>query len=354
MGYLYERVGTPANIGEQLFMTLLNVITNMLWGGTVKGQDRVTLGAEFRQVVVEMTELLGKPNLSDFYPWLAGLDLQGIEKKMKGFAKRLDRIFEMMIDERLEMKMDGHDEQIKDLLQALLQLKTEGDARNPLTMTHLKALLMDMVVGGTDTIATAIEMALAEMINKPEVMNKVQQEVGMVVGKDGIVEEYHLSKLPYLYAVLKEVLRLHPAVPLLVPHCPSKTCIVGGYTIPKGARVLINAWAIHRDPSIWVNPLEFIPERFMDSNYKLDFTGNDFRYLPFGSGRRICAGTAMAERMFLLSLAALVHFFDWKLPEGEKLDLSEKCGIVLKKKIPFVVVPTSRLSNPAPYEALYE
>lgn len=174
----------------------------------------------------------------------------------------------------------------------------------------------------------------------------------MVVGKDSIVEENHLSKLPYLYAVMKEVLRLHPAVPLLVPHCPSKTCIVGGYTIPKGTRVLINAWAIHRDPSIWVNPLEFIPERFMDSNYKLDFTGNDFRYFPFGSGRRICAGIAMAERMFLLSLAALVHSFDWKLPEGEKLDLSEKFGIVLKKKIPLVAVPTPRLSNPALYEAL--
>lgn len=205
-----------------------------------------------------------------------------------------------------------------------------------------------MVVGGTDTTSNTVEFALAEMMNKPEVLRKVKQELETVVGKDRIVEESDIQNLPYLYAVMKEVLRLHPALPLLVPHCPSKTCIVGGYTIPKGARVFINVWAVHRDPSIWDNPLEFLPERFLDS--ELDYSGNDFNYFPFGSGRRICAGIAKAERMFMFSLASLVHSFDWKFPAGESLDLKEKLGIVLKKRKPLVAIPTPRLRDASPYE----
>ncbi|CAL5429722.1 unnamed protein product [Camellia sinensis] len=208
---------------------------------------------------------------------------------------------------------------------------------------------MDMVVGGIDTTSNTVEFALAEMMKKPQVLRKAQQEVETVVGKDNIVEESHIHKLPYLYAVMKETLRLHPALPLLVPHCPTESCIVRGYTVPKGARVFVNVWAVHRDLSVWKNPLEFDPERFLGDS-KWDYSGNDFNYFPFGPGRRICAGTAMAERMFMFSLASLVHSFDWKLPEGEKLDLEEKFGIVLKKKVPLVAIPTPRLSDPVLYE----
>ncbi|KAH6818093.1 cytochrome P450 [Perilla frutescens var. frutescens] len=345
IGYLYRKAGSPVDVGDQTFVTVMNVITSMLWGGTVEGDERAGLGAEFKQVVGEMTGLLGAPNFSDFFPALERFDLQGIQKKMKGLAKRFDRIFETMIEERLK-KMSG--EKTKDFLQILLQMKDDGDAKTPFTMTHVKAMLMDMVVGGTDTTSNTMEYALAEMMNKPQIMTRLQQELEAVVGKDNIVEESHISKLPYLHCVMKEVLRLHPALPLLVPHCPSATSTVSGYTIPKGARVFVNAWAIHRDPSIWENPLEFRPERFLDG--KWDYSGNDFKYFPFGSGRRICAGTAMAERMFLYSLASLVHSFEWSLPAGENLDLEEKFGIVLKKRIPLVAIPTPRLSDPSLYD----
>ncbi|KAM3734924.1 hypothetical protein ACB098_10G051000 [Castanea mollissima] len=348
VGYFYRRVGSPVNIGEQMFLTVMNVITNMMWGGTVEGEERSSLGADFKEVVSEMTELLGKPNISDFFPGLARFDLQGIKKKMDGLAKRFDRIFDVMINQRLKIDKEGGSKDSKDFLQFLLKLKDEGDSKTPMTMIHLKALLMDMVVGGTDTTSNTIEFAMAEIMNKPEVMRKTQQELEAVVGKDNIVEESHIHKLPYLHAVMKETLRLHPALPLLVPHCPSETCTVGGYTIPKGSRIFVNVWAIQRDPSIWENPLNFDPERF--SNSKWDYSGNDFNYFPFGSGRRICAGTAMAERMVIYSLATLLHSFDWNLPQGETLDITEKFGIVLKKKIPLVAVPTPRLSNPSMYE----
>ncbi|CAL2259528.1 unnamed protein product [Prunus armeniaca] len=334
VGYFYSRVGSPVNVGEQMFLNVLNVITNMLWGGTVEGDERAGLGAEFREVVSEMTELLGKPNVSDFYPGLARFDLQGVEKQMGRLARRFDGIFEKIIDQRMRIDKQGPKES-KDFLTFLLKLKDEGgDSKTPFTITHLKALLMVRLhihvrggpSGGGDTSSNTVEFALAEIMNKPEVMKKAQQELEAVVGKHNIVEESHIHKLPYLQAVMKETLRLHPALPLLVPHCPSETCTVGGYTIPKGSRIFFNVWAIHRDPSIWENPLEFDPER------------------------RICAGIAMAERMVMHSLATLVHSFDWKMPQGQKLDLSEKFGIVLKKKMPLVAIPTPRLSDPALYE----
>ncbi|KAF5954402.1 hypothetical protein HYC85_007258 [Camellia sinensis] len=197
---------------------------------------------------------------------------------------------------------------------------------------------LDMVVGGTDTTSNTVEFALVEMMNKPQVLRKAQQEVETVVGKDNIVEESHIHKLPYLY-IVKKTLRLHPTLPLLVPHCPLSLALSEATLFPK---VLV-------DPSVWKKPLEFDPERFL-GNSKWDYSGNDFNYFPFGSGRRICAATAMAKRMFMFSLASLVHSFDWKLPEGEKLDLEEKFGIVLKKKVPLVVIPTPRLSDPVLYE----
>lgn len=371
VGYIHDRVGSKVNIGEQVFLTVLNVITNMMWGTSVEGEERESLGAEFREAVAEMTQLLGKPNLSDFFPGLARFDLQGVVKEMDALVPRFDRIFEKMICQRKKKKEEeGKENESKDFLQFLLNLKEEGDSKTPFTSTHVKALLMvcffhqrfffvllcllfktnivhdcqqDMVVGGSDTSSNTIEFAMAEMMNKPEVLRKVQEELESVVGKDNLVEESHIHKLPYLHAVMKETLRLHPVLPLMVPHCPSETTNIGGYTIPEGSRVFVNVWAIHRDPSIWENPLEFDPRRFLDG--KWDYSGNDFSYFPFGSGRRICAGIAMAERTVLYFTATLLHLFDWTMPEGENLEVSEKFGIVLKKETPLLAIPTPRLSN---------
>ncbi|PKI59544.1 hypothetical protein CRG98_020072 [Punica granatum] len=205
-----------------------------------------------------------------------------------------------------------------------------------------------MLAGGTDISSNTVEFAMAEVMNKPHILAKVQQELDTVVGKDNIVEESHTGKLSYLQAVMKEALRLHPPVPLLVPLCPIEDTLVGGFIIPKGSRVFFNMWAVHRDPTLWENPTEFDPERFMNSN--VDYSGNHFSYLPFGSGRRMCAGIAMAERMVMYSLATILHSFDWELPKGEKLDLSEQFGIVMKKKVPLIAIPTPRLFDPALYK----
>ncbi|CAA7018612.1 unnamed protein product [Microthlaspi erraticum] len=347
--FLYKKgqEESAVNVGEQIFVTMMNLTMNMLWGGSVKPEEMESVGTEFKGLVSEVTSLLGEPNVSDFFPWLARIDLQGLVKRTRVCAQKLDAVLERAIEhmQRLKRSDDGDDGESKDFLQYLMKLKDqESDSEVRFTDNHVKAVLTDMVVGGTDTSTNTIEFAMAELISKPELIKRAQQELDEVVGKDNIVEESHITRLPYILAIMKETLRLHPTLPLLVPHRPAETAVVGGYTVPKDTKIFVNVWCIQRDPNVWENPTEFHPERFLD-NKQFDFTGNDYTYFPFGSGRRICAGVALAERMVLYTLATLLHSFDWKIPDGHMVDLEEKFGIVLKLKTPLVALPVPRLSG---------
>lgn len=180
---------------------------------------------------------------------------------------------------------------------------------------------------------------MAELAGNPEIMQKAQNEVKSVIGPNvDHLKESHIPRLPYIQAIVKETLRLHPAVPLLLPYVASNDVVVQGYTIHRDDQVLINAWSIGRDPAYWDDPTSFRPERFLESCAP-DFKGRDFEFLPFGGGRRICPGLPLANRMISLMVAALVHSFQWELPET--MDMSEQYGITLKKAVPLCVVPKS-------------
>ncbi|XP_077216252.1 flavonoid 3'-monooxygenase CYP75B137-like [Tasmannia lanceolata] len=344
---VYAMIGTQISLGELAFITSLNIITSMLWGRTLNGEERRKVGVEFQKAMDEIIELYGKPNVSEFFPCLARFDLQGVVREIKKRSVWLDQIFDSVIDQH--MKMDSREgdgkEGNKDLLHFLVQLTKRGEV----TLTNVKAMLLDVVIGGTDTTSTTVEWTMTEIIRHPKILKKIQEELVEVVGLSNLVEESHLPKLRYLEAALKEAQRLHPVAPFLSPHKPSQSCTIGGYMIPKDTKVIINVWAIHSDPEVWNNPLEFQPERFLGDFGKWDFRGNDFRYLPFGSGRRICAAIPIAERMLTFILASLLHSFEWRLPEGTKMDVSDKFSLVLKKAVPLVAIPTPRLSKPELY-----
>ncbi|KAF6152553.1 hypothetical protein GIB67_013000 [Kingdonia uniflora] len=341
--YMYSKGGTPFNVGQQMFVTVLNTVLSMLWGSTLQGNERVNFGVEFREMAGEILMLLGKPNVSDLFPALARFDLQGIEKRSKELMAWFDRLFDTVIDKRA--KMENVNRGSKDFMQVSMELIDQKDPDIPFTIVNLRALFIDIIVGGTDTTSTTLEWAISETMNNPEIMRKVQDELELVVGLNNMVEESHVPKLGYLDAVVKETQRLHVALPLLVPHVPSSSCTVGGYHIPKGAHVFVNVWAMHRDPEAWENPLEFRPERFLNDGGKSDYRGNNFSYLPFGSGRRSCAGIPLAERMLMCTLASFLHSFEWRLPEGTKMDLSEKFGLSLKRTTPLVAIAAPRLLN---------
>ncbi|KAL7160308.1 hypothetical protein ABFS83_01G085300 [Erythranthe nasuta] len=355
---LYGKIGTNVDVGELIFITEVNVVLCLIWGGALEGEKRDKIGARFREKVAKFVELLGKPNLSDFFPILAKFDFQGIEREMKGVMPSVDEILDSVISDRMKIMEDSGGEfssanRRKDFVQILLDLMKQNVGDQAMDVAQIKGLLMDIVIGGTDTTATIVEWVMAELLQSPHAMQKAQQELTEVVGLSNIVEESHITKLHYLDAVIRETFRLHPPLPLLIPKMPSKSCTIGGYTVPEGSRVLLNVWTNYKDPQVWENPTEFKPERFLnddDDNGKWDYIGNNFHYLPFGSGRRVCPGIPLAERMVTYLVATLLHSFDWKVSEGVKLDMEEKFGIVMKKSTPLLAVPYQRLPSLNMYE----
>lgn len=181
---------------------------------------------------------------------------------------------------------------------------------------------------------------MAEALRNPETMNRAKAELEQVVGKGKLITEADISRLPYLRSMVKETLRIHPPVPFLIPRRVELDVDVAGFTVPKNSQVFVNAWAIGRDPDIWKNPLDFKPERFLES--EIDMRGRDFELIPFGAGRRICPGLPLAVRMVPVMLGSLLNSFDWKLAGGiaaNELDMEEKFGITLQKAQPLRAIP---------------
>uniref|UniRef100_A0A803Q844 Cytochrome P450 n=1 Tax=Cannabis sativa TaxID=3483 RepID=A0A803Q844_CANSA len=194
---------------------------------------------------------------------------------------------------------------------------------------------------GSDTSSVTMELAMAEMMRNPRVMKKAQDEVREVFGKKGFLDESSINEMTYLKSVVKETLRLHPPAAMLFPRESREKCDINGYEIPMKTKILVNAWAIGRDPKYWIEPESFMPERFLESS--IDFKGNNFEFIPFGAGRRICPGISFALTSIELPLAFLLYHFDWKLPNGmkpEELDMTERFGITVCRKKDLYLIPS--------------
>lgn len=203
----------------------------------------------------------------------------------------------------------------------------------------------NLFVAGSDSSALTIEWGLAELINHPRVMKKATEEIDRVVGKNRILEESDIPNLPYLQAIVKETLRLHPTAPI-IPRTSTEDCIVGGYHIPSKTTVFVNVWALGRDPENWKDPLEFNPERFEGS--QVDVRGQHFQMLPFGSGRRMCPGMSLAMQIAQVALGAMLQCFEWKAGQhGDtaRVDMKEGPGITLPRANPLVCIPVPRLHS---------
>lgn len=328
--FLSRMEGKVVKIGEVVFATVFNMLSNVLMS-----RDFTRLGEESEEgkmkgLLRTIFEVVSTPNLADFYPIFGALDLQGLNKKSKELFMRICALWEPIIEERRERKTSKISRQ-EDFLDALLD--------NAFTNDQINHLTAELISAGTDTSTSTIEWAMAELIKNPESMNKVREELAREINHD-FAKESHLPQLPYLQACVKETLRLHPPAPILIPHRALESCTVMNYAIPKNAQVVVNVWAIGRDPTIWLEPLKFNPERFLNS--ALDFKGSDYEFVPFGAGRRICPGLSMAAKQVPLVLASLIHFFDWSLPLGispNELDMTEKFALTLQREQPLLVIP---------------
>ncbi|KAH9669734.1 hypothetical protein KPL70_021913 [Citrus sinensis] len=335
------RARCVVDISAKLSALSANMTCRMVLGKKCSDDEFDERG--FENVVQEGMELVGKPNLGDYIPQITGLDLQGLTKRSKAVAKAYDAFLEKIIDEHVQSKDENRTE---DFVDVMLSFEGSEDTEKKIEREHIKAILLDMLAGAMDTSPTVVEWALSELIKHPAVMKKLQRELENIVGLKRMVEESDLEILEYLDMVVKETLRLHPVAPLMAPHESMEDCTVNGFHIPKKSRVIVNAWAIGRDPKAWNDPEKFFPERFIGSS--VDVRGRDFQLLPFGSGRRACPGMQLALTVVKQVTAQLVHCFDWELPEGmlpTELDMTEEFGLVTYRAKHLLAVPSYRLST---------
>ncbi|XP_057445253.1 geraniol 8-hydroxylase-like [Lotus japonicus] len=329
--------GEAVNVGRLAFKTTINLLSNTIYSvDLIRSADKA---GEFKEVIVSIMKEVGRPNLADCFPVLKVVDPHGIRRRTGSYFERLMKIFKGLVEERLKQRKESGYNTKNDMLDAMLDNAQHNGSE--MYKDKIERLSVDLFVAGTDTVTSTVEWTMAELLRNPEVMSKAKSELEKTIGKGKLVEESHIERLPYLQAIVKEIFRLHPAVPLLLPRQAEVDLDMHGYTIPKGSQVLVNVWANGRDPNLWDNPNLFSPERFLGS--EIDFKGRSFELTPFGAGRRICPGLPLAIRLLFLMLGLLINCFNWELEGGikpEDMDMDETFGLTLEKTQPVLAVPT--------------
>lgn len=353
------------DIGELLFVLTKNVVFRAAFGDRGRRQED-----ELGELLREFSELMGAFSVGDFIPWLRWVDgLRGVDERLRKARAGIDELLDRIIDEHLEGKKKSKDDVDADMLDDMLEFFEEDDddpaagkkdgGDEPhndkglrLTRNNIKAITMDFMFGGMETVAAAMEWAMAELLRSPDNLRRVQQELAETIGLDRTVLDSDINtvpdSLPFLRCIVKETLRLHPPIPLLL-HETATDCVVGGYAVPRRSRVIVNLWAIGRDRSAWVDPDTFRPARFMAEAAEVDLKGGSFELLPFGSGRRACPAIVFGLYEMELALARLLHAFEWALPASEvpeDLDMDDVFGLSAPRAVRLRAVPKLRLTCP--------
>ncbi|XP_072083149.1 phenylacetaldehyde oxime monooxygenase CYP71AN24 isoform X2 [Arachis hypogaea] len=328
--------GSSVNLSKLIITTSNNISCRCIFGLKFETSD------DGRKSIAEVVRKIqfSKLGVGDLFSSLDWVDvLTGFMSRIKIIYAELDAFLEEVIEEH-KRKKKNCDDNNKDFVDVLLQLQERDMPEFELTKDIMKALLLDLFLAGSDTVSTTIEWAFAELANNPEIMKKVQEEVRRIVGGKSMIEENDLNEMKYMKCVIKETLRLHPPGPLLIPRETANSVEIKGYHIPKKVTVYINSYAIHRDPKLWDNAEEFIPERFEDSQ-QVDYKGIDFQFIPFGIGRRACPGMSFGAASLEYMMANLLYWFDWKVipNNGAMIDMSELNGLTVIKKQPLYLEP---------------
>eukprot|EP00253_Pinus_taeda_P005026 PITA_05026 len=357
--------GTIAvNVSKAMLTLSSNVISRILFRRKVSDDDMGADGKGFKHLLLELSATVGDLNIGDFIPYLDWMDLQGIKRRMVEISKTYDAFAEKIIDEHLNVQAaapssdgqaeaEAEAEHVKDFVDVLLQMTADNNHIKGDTKARretVKSIMFDILIAGMETSASTLEWTMSELFRHPHVLKKLQEEIESTVGKRGKVNGSDVRRMKCLQCVVKETLRLHPPVPLALPHESVETATVCGYNIPTKTTVMVNVWAIGRDPNVWgVDALDFKPERFMhelgehDNIMDLVTGQSDFRMLPFSAGRRGCPGATMAIPMIELALAQLLHSFDWRVDgDPSELDMTEEGGSSISRQVPLFAFPKVR------------
>ncbi|KAI3774366.1 hypothetical protein L1987_48918 [Smallanthus sonchifolius] len=341
LDFLRKQQGQVIDAEDVVFTTLFNTLSSIIFGKDLLDfKEEHGTQDELKESLRTIIEYGGRvKDLGSFFPMLDRFDLHGIRKgTMKEFNKAFAYWEDIIEERRVQVNSSTwSSEQAQSFLDRMLE--------NGFSNNQINQMVMELFIAGTNTTTSTVMWAMTELVRHKEVMSKIEEEMKKEFNSDQITNS-EISKLTYLQACIKENFRLHPSVPLLLPHMAAETCEVMNYSIPKNAKIFVNVWAMGRDPKLWNDPLSFNPERFIDS--KMDFKGQDFELLPFGSGRRICPGLPSGIKSVEFLLSSLVREFDWAIPNGEDpstLDMDDKFGIALKRKTPLNLIFKQKQEN---------
>uniref|UniRef100_A0A0E0M818 Uncharacterized protein n=1 Tax=Oryza punctata TaxID=4537 RepID=A0A0E0M818_ORYPU len=322
--------GEAVNMSDKMAKLTNDIVVRCCVGGRTKYRDEFL---DALRVALDQTTWL---TVADVFPSSKLAHMLGTApRRALAGRKKMEHILEQIIQERKEI-MDrsshgGDGEAVNTnecFVDVLLRLQKDGNTPIPIT----NEIIVDIFSGGSETSSITLNWTMAELVRKPRVIAKAHVEVRQTFqGKNTITEDDGVNRLTYLKMVIKESLRMHCPVPLLGPRKCREKCKVMDYDIPKNTTILVNAWAICRDPTYWDDAEEFKPERF--KNNSIGYKGSNFEFLPFGSGRRMCAGMNLGIANVELPLASLLYYFDWKLPDGmlpEDVDMRDAPGLLVK------------------------
>nr|UUY85544.1 camptothecin hydroxylase [Camptotheca acuminata] len=323
--FKFSKSGTQ-KIQLKYWFSLLtfNIITRLVAGKRCV-RDAVA-GTDLGKQILE--ELKGKfvsimpLNMCDFFPILRWFGYKGLEKILIRLQKERDEFLQGLIDEVRRKRTCSANINIATnrakttLIETLLSLQeSEPDFFYD---TVIKSIISGMFFAGSETSAITLEWAISLLLNNPEVLGRLRAEIDDHVGHGRLLDDSDIVKLPYLRCIINETLRLYPPTPLLLPHCSSEDYTVGGYEIPQGTILWVNAWAMHRDPKLWEEPTKFKPERFEGVEGR-----EGYKFIPFGVGRRACPGARMGIRTVSLALGALAQCFEWEKVGEDKMKMSQ-------------------------------
>ncbi|XP_050228543.1 cytochrome P450 76A2-like [Mercurialis annua] len=334
-----SKKGDQVELARFVFLMVTNLIGNLMLSRDLVDPASKE-GSVFFKAIHGLMGASGYANIADYLPWLKWFDPQGLERTMERELGKALEIADQFVKERIKEKKLG-DIQNKNFLDVLLEFEGNGkDEPERISDKDLNIFILEIFMAGAETTSSTIEWAMTELLRNPIAMQKAKAELNNVIGPDKKVEETDIESLPYLQAVVKETFRLHPPIPFLVPRRAMQDTKFMGFHIPENTQVLVNAWAIGRDEDVWSDPLSFEPERFIGS--KVDYRGQHFELIPFGAGRRMCAGVSLAHRVLHLTLGSLLYHFDWEFEanvSSTTLDMRDKLGITMRKLEPLLVVP---------------
>ncbi|XP_031247698.1 3,9-dihydroxypterocarpan 6A-monooxygenase-like [Pistacia vera] len=339
--------GEACNLGVEVSDLMNNLTFRMTM--SKKFSENGGEAKRMRMLILEIMELAAKFGANEVLGFLTNIDLFGNGKKIREAICRYDVFLEEIMKDYEDNLSNGEENnEDRDLMDIVLETYRDTNAEMKLTRNNIKYFFMELFMASVDTTSAAIQWTMAELINRPEVFKKLRDEIESVVGLNRLVKESDVPKLPYLQAIVKESLRLHPPGPIMFRECIAD-CKIKGFDVKARTKTLVSLYAIMRDPDSWNDPDEYLPERFLsenniDEHNEMEMKGQDFRYLPYGGGRRGCSGAAHAHSVMHTTIGALVQCFDWKVKGGEQIDIIVGSGFAGAMAVPLTCYPITRFN----------